>query len=311
LESGDERQSTETNMLGGIGEIIKCTGTAIPEHVQVVRKPHSRKPAYPLSRTQREFMQISSTVYFPKPASANASVLAAEVSRLFPKFTGHVSAPGEGGKNDNLLRLGDTVIAILDFNLPQPLESLEAAFKVNFTWPEARQMIAQYTAHVMLVVMGEQQGFKDATAASHALAMAALALAGMHGAIAVFWAPSLALLRGKSVASGIEDIQAGRPPLGLWVAFSPWVDRETRAVGLFTIGLQEFVGREIEMVPRTEPLGFAVQRALSLAEYLLAKGPVVKDGDTIGYSNTERLKITFLDQGSKPVMQVLTEEIAL
>jgi Domain of unknown function (DUF4261) len=297
-------------MFGGIREVVKCTSTAIPEHVQVVRKPHSRKSACPPSRTQREFMQISSTVYFPNPVGANASALAAEVSRLFPEFAGQVSAPGEGGKNDNLLRLGDTVIAILDFDLPQPLESLEAAFKVNFTWPEARQLIAQHTAHVMLFVMGEQQGFKDTTAASHALAMAALALAGMHGAIAVLWAPSRALLRGKSVASGIEDIQAGRPPLDLWVAFSPWADRETGKIGLLTIGLLGFVGREIEMVPRTEALGSVVQRALAIADYLLAKGPVVKDGDTIGYSDREHLRIAFVDQPEGPVMQVATEDIA-
>lgn len=162
----------------------------------------------------------------------------------------------------------------------------------------------------MLAVIGETQGFDNVMEASKALAMAALALAKHQNTIAMYWPSSMALLRGQSAGAEAESLRNSGLALGLWLAFKPWVEREAGKVGLFTSGLRDFIGREIEMVARTESLFAVVERALALAGCLLTKGPVVKDGDSIGYSASERFKIRFVEDSSGPLMQVLTEEIA-
>ncbi|MFO1033970.1 MAG: DUF4261 domain-containing protein [Hyphomicrobiales bacterium] len=251
-----------------------------------------------------------STIYFPRPLAVNAGDIAAAVQRFFPKFEGQVNAPAAGGPKDNLLRVGDTIIAVLNFDVPQPPDTMEVNFKVNFLWQEARQVLSEHKAHTVLAIMKEPKEFAETKSACTALAMAALALASRKETIALQWAPSRALLHGQAIFHEIEDIQAGRLPLDLWLAYSPWAERETGKIGLMTVGLEPFVGREIEMVPRKESLGSSVQRAMAMAEYLLTKGPVVKDGDTVGYSATEHLKVTYFDEGESHFMRVSTEEIS-
>lgn len=167
-------------------------------------------------------------------------------------------------------------------------------------------------AHMMLAVIGDPQGFEAVSAASRALAMVTLALASLHPPLAILWSTSLALLRASSVSNEISSLKQGQPPLGLWIALSPWVQRipnEPDKIGVFTIGLRGFIEKEVEMVPRTEALGPVVQRVLNFAGYLLMKGPVVKDGDTIGYNATEHLKIAFANDRNGTLMRVMTEEV--
>jgi Domain of unknown function (DUF4261) len=254
-------------------------------------------------------MQISSTLYFTNPISANVGAIAAEIKTLFPAYADQVQTPGGASENDNLLRIGDVIIAILDFDVPQPADVLEDAYRINFAWPEAKNLIGKHRAHVMLAVIGEQDGFENVMAASKALAMAALALAVIRDAIAIHWSSSMALLRGASVEGTAQTMRETGLALDLWLAFKPWVEREQGKVGLFTSGLRGFIGRDIEMVARKESLIAVVERALALAGYILTSGAVIKDGDTVGYSATEQLRIKFVEDGSGPLMQVLTEEI--
>jgi hypothetical protein len=78
-------------------------------------------------------------------------------------------------------------------------------------------------------------------------------------------------------------------PYHLWVSIHPF--RDGVVTGAITFGLSSFVGREIDLEgvgldPRT-----VLDKVAGLAAYLLERGAVVRDGDTIGASETERLQV--------------------
>ena len=254
-------------------------------------------------------MRIGSTVYLRKGSDIGAAMVAKEIQRLFPNYPEPVRAPVKSGA-DNILVIGKNAIAILVFDVPQPSYTLKTAYKLNFIWPEARDVITPHRSHIVLSVIGEASGFGNVTAASQAMAVATLALANLTEPLAVFWDSSKALLKYDAIAGVIATLSNGSPPLDLWVTYSPWVDKTSGEIGLFSIGLKGFVGYDIEFPPRKESLGQVLERAIALTGYLLDKGPILKDGDTIGYSETERLKVKFADDGqSETVLQITTEQV--
>ncbi len=254
-------------------------------------------------------MRIASSVYLKDALDIKASTVAKEIQKLFPIISDTLRAPAASGA-DNLLVIDGIVVAILVFDTPQPDESLAAAYKLNFIWPEARDVISAHRSHVILSIMGEPSGFDKVTSSSRALAMATLALANISNALAMYWESSMALMKHGSIAGTIAGLGEGLPPLDLWVTYSPWADQKSGEIGLFSIGLRGFVGYEIEMAPRKESFGAVLQRAIALTGYLLEKGPVLKDADSIGYSETERLRVKFADDGTgEHVLQITTEQV--
>jgi hypothetical protein len=80
------------------------------------------------------------------------------------------------------------------------------------------------------------------------------------------------------------------PPLYLWVDLRAFRN-EDGTTGLFTIGLAPLGHMEIE-IPRIKmESGELREWLLEIVRYLLEKGPVLRDGQTIGMSAEQRIRI--------------------
>lgn len=62
-------------------------------------------------------------------------------------------------------------------------------------------------------------------------------------------------------------------------------------VTMRTKGVAPFAGREIEFAPSTWPPMQVADRVIGTALYLMQRGPVFKDGDTLGANERERLTV--------------------
>jgi hypothetical protein len=82
-----------------------------------------------------------------------------------------------------------------------------------------------------------------------------------------------------------------------------------RTLALVTTGLASFVGREIEWLPATLPPAVIAQRVYGVCQYLIVNGMVLKDGDTVGVSESERIRVHFAERGQRgaPVLQLTME----
>ena len=79
-----------------------------------------------------------------------------------------------------------------------------------------------------------------------------------------------------------------------------------------TKGLQAFVGREIEFQPSTLPPVTIADRVIGTSLYLLSRGPVLQDGNTLGVSAQERIRVVFAKQGRRagvPVAKLTLEHL--
>ncbi|MGY0572752.1 DUF4261 domain-containing protein [Bradyrhizobium sp. RDM12] len=80
-------------------------------------------------------------------------------------------------------------------------------------------------------------------------------------------------------------------PFTLWIDIMPF--RSEAKIGAVTMGLSAFAGREIEFETDKLALPVMIDRVAGLAVYLIEHGAVIKDGDTFGRDEHERITARF------------------
>jgi hypothetical protein len=74
----------------------------------------------------------------------------------------------------------------------------------------------------------------------------------------------------------------------------PFQDEGSSRVGVITMGLRNFIGREVQLEGPATQIETVLTSARGLVTYLLQDGVKLRDGDTIGESATERIPVRLL-----------------
>jgi Domain of unknown function (DUF4261) len=78
-----------------------------------------------------------------------------------------------------------------------------------------------------------------------------------------------------------------------------------RTLAVLTSGPFPFTGREIEFQPAPISAYEIGKRVIGLCDYLIRSGPVIGDGETVGTTESERIRVRFADSGQRPGIPVL------
>lgn len=221
------------------------------------------------------------------PTELNETRISAALAERYPDVPVVV-----GGNNDGiLLNFSGLMIraSYVDVPLPPPpSEEIERVKRVR--WPEVDQVLARHKAHIMISVVLSDDFSRVQLA--HAVSAAIGALIDSDPACsAVFWDKTI--LHSASEAAELscpafeEDLYVG----ALWIDMNPFEDQRTSTSGVTTVGLRNFIGREIEMEGRDEDWDLIQQTAGNLALYFLQDGVEVKDGETFSNPDYEDVKI--------------------
>ncbi len=188
-----------------------------------------------------------------------------------------------------MLEIPGSQLAFLSFMpVRVPDEEAEANADGNLFWPNAREELADYKTHVIAGVMG---GPEDPVELNFTLSrLARSALKAFEG-LGVYWGDG-AITNSRNVFLDLlADSTPEAPPLTLWVRFQPY-RTDTSGVGFYTLGMEQFglMDIEVDSCARdpVELTGFMH----NIASYLIENGPVIKDGDTIGGDENERIRVT-------------------
>lgn len=205
--------------------------------------------------------------------------------RLETRLAGRLkveSVPTKVGEDDRLVMLfrvagGTAMVGLLD--RPLPAGEIDDLCRTAWYWPEACAETGKHRAHLIVSLLGTQLDGLD-----QSLLLTDLVAATMEGndnAIASYWRSSLRprdmFVRASAGASRAE------PPVWLWVDFR-LSREEDKSVSMSTDGLNAYGLREIEAKGVKQPVREVLNLVLGTATYLVSKGPVIKDGDTIGAS---------------------------
>ncbi|MGE3346714.1 MAG: DUF4261 domain-containing protein [Ramlibacter sp.] len=183
-----------------------------------------------------------------------------------------------------VMRVSGGTVTVMLADRPIPNQELDHICRQAWYWKTACEAVAAHRAHLVVTLMGTTLGKVDA-ALLLTQVMASLMDAN---AIASYW--------GESLQSRDDFLRQGasasreRLPIMLWVHFRLSHD-PLAGWAISTSGMQGFGLLEIEC--RNAPVDgrslFGL--AAGMVNYLLTKGPVIQDGDTIGESASQSIVV--------------------
>jgi hypothetical protein len=189
------------------------------------------------------------------------------------------------------LRVGASDVVLGKMPGPVPWSDLEGACSASILWPNASDEVPQHKVHWIVTVRAEVHPLQLALLLTQA---SAAAMAACPGALGVYWVNARMVIPKGIFIDFAERVLPLGPPLDIWVDFRIGRDTEKTTSG-YTSGMAALGHMELEAELSPEPPGELRQRFSALARYLLENGPVIKDGDTIGEDEHERIRVVYSD----------------
>ena len=254
-----------------------------------------------------------------RPTPISMHMLTAAIKRRFPGFKGGIMPVGGDGPEDasgntHMLLVGNSRLVLMSIDAPMPPGHLNSSIAAaELVWPDARVKLGTHKAHIIVAAMGAAEGFAKTAGQAGDLTIVTAALCDIAPAIGVYWCSGDVVTKPEHFQQGALGSSIGTPPVDNWLQlrlFKGTLENGRPGVGMMTTGLMPFVGREIEFPPAELHPSVIAQRVIGTAHYLLANGPVVDHGHTIGISNSEAIRVRHLDRGRfvpRPVYELTLE----
>lgn len=180
---------------------------------------------------------------------------------------------------------GDMIAAVSLMHGPVPGGEAEDNAENNYMWPDAVKAAQSHAAHIMVTVLGKET---DVRLRGQFFVKLAAACCRQPGVLGVY--TSSVVFEPSFYADMAGVMKEGELPLNNWIWFG--LHRREGGVCGYTYGMDVFGKEELEVLDAdADPL--AVREFLvSLAGYVIGSDVTLNDGETIGFSQGDRHRIT-------------------
>jgi hypothetical protein len=209
------------------------------------------------------------------------------VSELETKWDLTVKKESESIGETAIIEIDEYKIAIGLIEAPIPTDEAIIAAQYNFFWKNGVDAVKKHKAHLILSVMNAgQNSIEDNILFSK---VASTVLSNSRSIGIYIGARSLAIEKDFYVAS-VKNMSTDDLPLYIWVYFGLRGENEKQSV--YTYGLKDFGKKEMEILYSNKDHGELTDLLYNLSHYVIAQNVELKDGETIGFSPEQKLKIS-------------------
>ncbi len=199
--------------------------------------------------------------------------------------------------------LDGTTGFVLSVSAPVPDGEAEANAANNPFWPDAAAAVARHRAH--LIVSVSDRGAEDSetragtdpgerhTATYAAFARLVAALLGHEAAAGVYLGDQGVVYEPTFYADAVTGAGDGLPWEVAWFAWAAW-ESEGVSCGS-TRGLRVFGHEELEVRGSTASPSVVMDLLANVASYIVESGAVLMPGETLGYTDDQKLTITAVE----------------
>jgi hypothetical protein len=234
---------------------------------------------------------VISMIAFSEQPNLSAADIQSDFAAKWKDLPISVETAANADESDNTLafQVGSAQVLLGIMPVPIPWSSLEGPCATSILWPKAAEHLKPHKAHVVVTVVAESNPIQLYTLLTQ---VTASVMAASSGALGVYWgAATLVIPKNIFLDFAVEVLPKG-PPLYIWVDFR--VGRENdNSSGGFTTGMTALGHMELEAQNAPEKPAQLQERMLALAGYVLEKGPVIRDGDTVGENANERIRVVY------------------
>jgi hypothetical protein len=173
---------------------------------------------------------------------------------------------------------GDSILAAALMPAPVPPSEFEQLAPFSWHWPEAVKEIELHEAHMILSVSQKEESKIELASL---LTKFAASVAATSDSLAVYWSEGPVIYPRDAFLEFAEMLKEKKLPIPLWVGCYRGISR-TSSEYLFTLGMEQFGHREVEMEISSKPSMGDVSLIYALANYILTSRKVIHEGDTVG-----------------------------
>lgn len=183
--------------------------------------------------------------------------------------------------------LGKNDVGIGLMPTPIPWSNLEGPCATAWWWPEATEKLRTHNSH-LLVFLGGDTG--NVVQRHITLTHLSATVAAHADAAGICWGSGL-VHNPQVFIEQAQNLAADNLPLHLWIDFrvEPNDDGSQR---LFTTGMRAFNHPEIEIPHSSQQPAEIFDFAYAIANYVITTNPTIEDGQTVGRSETEKIRAT-------------------
>lgn len=170
---------------------------------------------------------------------------------------------------------------------PVPNKEAEECAKNNIMWKDGAEEVAKHQAHVMMAVMNKFDAMEQALL----FAKIAYSLLKLDNAIGIYKNPTV--YEKQFYMQFAESIKQGEMPVPILLYTGMYLAKD--GLCAFTQGMTFFGKNELEVVDSKQQPDKVISFMFSIEEYVLSEDVELKDGETIGFSEEQKLHISVGD----------------
>jgi hypothetical protein len=199
--------------------------------------------------------------------------------------------PGDKTLTFSLAGLRDGVKAGLGLGavslmpVPVPGTEVQEACERSWRWPEAAEAVRLQTHHWVVFAGTVTTAFQNAALVLRMLG----ALSSQPGFIGAYIG-SAGMVHSPAFLQAWDDADTSTSLVNYWVNMAT-VANDDGTHTFYTIGLRQFGALEIEIVQCRLSYEELYQRGRAYADYVMKAGPVLRHGDSVGATASEKIPV--------------------
>lgn len=196
----------------------------------------------------------------------------------------------ETGNDASVLKIGNYSIAIAVIPAKIPDGEVEQSAEYNYFWENGVQESATHTGHIILSIMNAGN---DAIAENILFSKLASSALNNSKSLGIYIGGRTLVLKKDFYQATVEMMSEQDLPLYNWIYFGLRTENGKNSV--YTYGLADFGKKEMEIINSNHSLEELNAMMFNLSHYVLAYNVNLKNGETIGLSAEQKLKIVESD----------------
>lgn len=193
----------------------------------------------------------------------------------------------ETGDDASVIEIDGYKIALANMDVPIPGDEIKTTAEYNYFWKNGVEEATKHKGHIILSILNA--GINP-TKENLLFSKVASSILNNSKALGVYIGGRTLLLKKDFYQYNVEEMSEDNLPLYIWVYFG--MRNEDDKHSIYTYGLSDFNKKEMEIINSTHPLNELSEMMFNLVHYVIASNVTLKNGETIGMSAEQKLKIT-------------------
>lgn len=194
---------------------------------------------------------------------------------------------GEISNETSVFEINGYRVAIANMPIPVPTEEVTSTAEYNYLWNNGVQEVSIHKAHIILSIINAG---KNPIQENILFSKIASTILNNSKAIGIYIGGRTLVLKTEFYQSNVVMMSEDNLPLYIWVYFG--LRQENGKQSVYTYGLSDFGKMEMEIVNSNNSLEELSEMMFNLVHYVISYDVILKDGETIGLSATQKLKIS-------------------